>query len=98
MLTKEQFEKLRALAPILAPRGVTGLSIFGSRVTGTSGPESDLDVIVDYDRQSRFSLIDLAAVGRLIEERLGIQADVMTRPGLHPLLKSRIEAEAVRVF
>jgi uncharacterized protein len=98
MLAPEKIDALKALADVLAHRGVTGLSVFGSQVTGEATPESDLDVIVDYDPASRFSLLDLAAVGRLIEERLGIKADVMTRRGLHPVLRSDIESSAVRIY
>ena len=72
--------------------------MFGSRAVGTAHPDSDLDVIVDYNPDSRFSLLDLVAVGRIIEECLGIKADVMTRPGLHPVLKDQIEISAVRVY
>ncbi|MEZ5857106.1 MAG: hypothetical protein R3D67_21085 [Hyphomicrobiaceae bacterium] len=61
------------------------------RLDVRAGPDSDIDIIVDYDPDSRFSLLDLIAVGRLIEERLGIKADVMTRPGLHLVLKADIE-------
>jgi predicted nucleotidyltransferase len=98
MLSPETLTALQSLAPTLAPRGVTGLSVFGSRTTGEAGPDSDIDIIVDYDPDSHFSLLDLVAVGRLIEERLGIRADVMTRPGLHPVLKHAIEAQEVRVY
>ncbi len=99
MMTLDQtIGVLGQLAPVLAERGVVGLSVFGSQVRGTSRPDSDLDVILDYDPESRFSLLDLVAVGRLIEEQTGIRADVMTRRGLHPVLKDRIESEAIRVF
>ena len=98
MTCADAISALKALAPVLAARGVTGLSVFGSRVTGTPRPDSDLDIIVDYDPESRFSLLDLVAVGRIIEERIGIKADVMTRPGLHPVLKDTIETNAIRVY
>lgn len=98
MTTADKIAALKSLAPVLAQRGVIGLSIFGSQVTGGARRDSDLDVIVDYDPDSRFSLLDLVAVGRLIEERIGIRADVMTRPGLHPVLKDKIESSAIRVY
>jgi uncharacterized protein len=98
MTLADAITTLKAMAPVLAQRGVTGLSVFGSRVTGTARSDSDLDVLLDYDPASAFSLLDLVAVGRMIEERLGITADVITRGGLHPMLKDAIEAQAVRVY
>lgn len=98
MIPAEKIIALKSLAAVLAQRGVTGLSVFGSQVTGKARPNSDIDVIVDYDPNSHFSLLDLAAIGRIIEERIGIKADVMTRPGLHPILKDQIESNALRIF
>jgi uncharacterized protein len=89
---------LKSLEPLFAARGVTGLSVFGSRTNGTARPDSDIDVIVEYNPNSRFSLLDLVAVGRIIEEHLGIKADVVTRPGLHPVLRDQIESQAIRVY
>jgi uncharacterized protein len=89
---------LKEMAPLLAQRGVTGLSIFGSRSAGSARPESDLDVLIDYDPASRFSLLDLLAVARLIEDHIGMKADVVTRTGLHPVLKDAIEKSALRVY
>ena len=98
MLNAEKIDALESLAAELASRGVTGLSVFGSQVTGNARLDGDVDVIVDYDPDSHFSLLDLVAVGRIIEECIGIKADVMTRPGLHPLFRSEIEKHAIRVY
>jgi hypothetical protein len=34
----------------------------------------------------------------LLEEGLGVEVDLTTRKGLHPLIHKRVEAEATRVF
>ena len=83
---------------MLAARGLTGLSVFGSQATGEARSDSDLDVIVDYASLSRFSLLDLVAVSRIIEEETGIRTDVMTRRGLLPVLKDKIESAAIRGY
>jgi predicted nucleotidyltransferase len=46
----------------------------------------------------KFSLIELLRVKNSIGEILGSDANAMTRDSLHPRLKERIEASAVRVF
>jgi len=98
MNPSEPIAAFKSLAPLFAARGVTGLSVFGSRTTGEARADSDIDVIVDYNPDSRFSLLDLVAVGRIIEEYLGIKADVITRPGLHPVLRHEIESKSIRVY
>ena len=46
----------------------------------------------------RFSLIELVDLQELVNAILGVDADVMTRASLHPMLRTRIEAEALRIF
>lgn len=88
---RETSEAVRAL-------GATSLYVFGSRGDDTARRESDLDVFVEYDPATKFSLLDLAGIKVLLEEKLGIDVDITTRDSLHPLLRSRIERSAVRVF
>jgi predicted nucleotidyltransferase len=38
------------------------------------------------------------ATKRLLEQALGVEVDLTTRKGLHPLIRKQIEAEATRVF
>ena len=98
MAVSDLTTQLGALEQAFRSRGATGFSVFGSRARGDHRPDSDLDGLIDYDPARRFSLLDLVAIERLIEEQLGIRADLTTRPALHPLLRERIEVEAVRVF
>ena len=57
-----------------------------------------LDIFIDYDRGSRFSLVELVGIKQLLERRLGVQVDLTTRDSLDPLLRDQIEASAERVF
>jgi predicted nucleotidyltransferase len=76
---------------------VTSLYLFGSTARGEAKPDSDVDLFFEYDNP-RFSLVELVRVKRRIGEILGVDADVMTRDSLHPMLRDQIEASAVRVF
>lgn len=82
----------------LRARGVTAIYVFGSLARGEAGPESDVDLIVDYDPASGFNLFDLAGVHRHLSERLGMKVDVVTRNGIHRRIRDRVINEAVRVF
>lgn len=78
--------------------GATELYLFGSTVRDSASDASDLDLFVEYDRGGRFSLLELAAIQQLLEQRLGVSVDVTTRDSLDPLLRDRIEASAERIF
>jgi len=84
--------------PALRACGMTGLHVFGSVTRGDARPTSDIDVIVDYDPDAKFNLIDLAGVRRRLAERLGTNVDVVTRDGIHRRIRDRVLKEAVRVF
>lgn len=94
-------EALRALSAReleLRALGVGRLHVFGSTACDLARPDSDLDLLVDPAPGRKSSLFDLVGVKLLVEDQLRIEADVTTRSGLHPLLRDRIEREAVRVF
>ncbi len=78
--------------------GVTALYVFGSTARDEAAARSDLDVFIDYDRDRRFSLVELVGIKQLLERRLGVPVDLTTRDSLDPQLRERIEASAERVF
>ncbi|MGF7062303.1 putative nucleotidyltransferase [Aminobacter sp. BE322] len=78
--------------------GATSLYLFGSTARDESSFGSDLDLFIDYDPDSRFSLIDLVGIKQLLEEAMATEIDVTTRNSLHPQLKADIERTAIRVF
>ena len=89
---------LRARTAALKARGATSLFLFGSTLRNEAGPESDIDLFIDYDPATGFSLLGLAAIKNLLEDELGLTVDVTTRDSLHPALRSDIERLAERVY
>ena len=87
---KEHEAELRRL-------GVQSLYLFGSTARNEAGPESDVDLFFDYER-GRFGLFQLMDVKDAAARMLGRKADIMTRDSLHRALRSKIEADALRVF
>jgi len=88
---------LRNQAPDIRSLGATSLYLFGSAARGDARDDSDVDLFVDYDPE-RFSFVELIRLRQGLSHILGRTADLTTREGLHPLLRSAIEAEAVKVF
>ena len=90
--------KLEGCAAAVRARGATSLYLFGSTGRDEAGPESDVDLFLDYDAARKFSLLDLAGIKNLLEDRLGARVDLTTRDSLHPALRADIEKSARRVF
>ncbi len=94
----DAIRKLRQHADAVKGMGATALYLFGSTVRNEAQASSDLDIFVDYDPATRFSLIDLVGIKQFLEENLCVAVDVTTRSSLHPMLRNDIEQSAVRVF
>src|SRR5438067_9639188 len=91
-------EVLKQYDAALRANGATGLFIFGSRAVGTSRPDSDLDLFIDYDLTKIPNMFRLMQVEEEISEALGIPVTITTRDALHPLMKNSIERDAIRVL
>ena len=94
----EAITRLRQTADAVRGMGATALYLFGSTVRGEAHASSDLDVFIDYDPDTHFSLLDLVGIKQFLEEELAIEVDVTTRNSLHPMLRADIEQSAIRVF
>jgi predicted nucleotidyltransferase len=92
-------EILKGYDAALRESGATGLFIFGSRARGTHQPDSDLDLFIDYNPAAKVpNMFRLMQLEEQISRALGIPVSITTRNALHPLMKDRIEQDAVRVL
>lgn len=77
--------------------GVEHLFLFGSAARDDVKDESDIDLFFDHAR-GRFGVYELMDVKERAQMILGRRTDIMTRASLHPVLREKIEAAALRVF
>lgn len=72
--------------------GVRSLSLFGSSVRGEETPESDLDFIVEFEKKSFDSYMDLKL---FLEELFQRRVDLVLADGIKPRLRATILREAI---
>ncbi len=89
------FLTLRNLQTELADRGVNSLAVFGSFARGDFSPESDLDLLVDFNRP--IGLFEFIRLKLFLEKATGCRVDLVTPDALHPALRDQILGEAVYV-
>lgn len=91
-------EVLKMYDAALRENGATGLFIFGSRAVGTERPDSDLDLFIDYEPETKIpNMFRLMQIEQQISDALGIPVTITTRDALHPLMRESIERDALRV-
>jgi predicted nucleotidyltransferase len=88
--------RLRAVLPEIRTRyGVRTLGLFGSYVRDEARAESDVDLLVDFDRTP--SLFELIELEQHLGDLLGVKVDLATRGSLKPAIGQRILSEVRRV-
>ncbi|MBE7385483.1 MAG: nucleotidyltransferase family protein [Leptolyngbya sp. SIO1E4] len=74
---------------------VTMLGIFGSYARGEQTAESDLDILIDYDKAP--TLFQLVELRDYLSEQVGLRVDLVTKNGLKSRIKARVLAEIIYI-
>lgn len=92
MHEKEQIlATLRESFPYLAAEyGVQRIGLFGSFAKGTGGSESDVDLVVEFERPLGFKFMQLV---EYLESLLGREVDVLTPAGIEAIRVERAARE-----
>ncbi len=91
--------RLRDHEAELKAAGIEHLSLHGSYARGTAiTGESDVDMIADFDRAKKLSLIGRVHLENRLTDILGIKADLADRAMLLPEVQKEAHRESVLVF
>lgn len=85
----------QAIRQIVASHGGKAVRVFGSMATGRSGPESDVDILIDLEPGR--SLLDLVAIKQDLEDLLKRAAHVLTERSLSPYIRDQVLRESVGI-
>lgn len=67
-----------ALARFCRTHHIRRLSLFGSQLKGTARPDSDIDLLVEFDPAHMPGLLAVAAMENELSEQLGRKVDLRT--------------------
>jgi uncharacterized protein len=71
------------------------LSLFGSVLTDRFGPDSDVDVLVDYEPGAKVTLVDMAGQEIELTQLVGRKVDLRTPEDLSRYFRTQVLATAV---
>ena len=96
-MTKRELEKkLAAYRNEPRKMGIVSLAVFGSVARNESTPQSDIDLLIDFDRD--VGLFHLFEIQHRLEEIIGVpKIDLIQTGAIHPALRKQILSEAVNV-
>jgi predicted nucleotidyltransferase len=89
---------LREHAPELRDAGVMHLRVFGSVARGDNSSNSDIDLLVDFDRSRRLTLVTVGRLESRLADLLGVKVDLSSPEWMRESIRERVLKEAVLVF
>jgi hypothetical protein len=95
---REIIARLRENEATLRERGVVHAALFGSRARGDQGPESDMDIMIEFDPAARITVFDYAGLKGYIANLFDGRVDVVNRDGLKPYVKPAATTDAIYAF
>ena len=73
--------------------------LFGSYSRGEETPESDIDILVDYDRSNaKVSLFTMSGIMMDLSALLGNQVDLVDNRGLMQFARKSVENDKILIY
>ena len=87
-----------SLAEVCRRYGVRELSLFGSAVRGEMRPESDIDLMVEFEPGVRIGLVKFEFLVEELESLTGRRVDLVTKRGLKTWVRPRVLKDAQLIY
>jgi predicted nucleotidyltransferase len=94
----EIVETLRAHRAELRAAGIVHLRLHGSVARGEASPDSDVDLIAEFEPGRRLTLLDMVKIENRLQDLLGVNVDLSPSTTLKEAVRQRAEQEAVLAF
>ncbi|RPI94640.1 MAG: hypothetical protein EHM32_06545 [Spirochaetales bacterium] len=80
----------KSITEILRKQDVKKAGLFGSIVRGDFSPDSDIDILIEFNDKHNKSLLDLIELKSLLEEKTNQRIDLLTYDSINPRIRESI--------
>lgn len=98
MTRREALRRLTRNRAKLREQGVRHISLFGSTSRDQATPQSDVDLLVEFDPAAHVGLFDFVRLLDHLADVMDTRIDLATPDALRPEMRAEILAEAIRAF
>jgi predicted nucleotidyltransferase len=98
MKLEQALSTLRQAEAALRAKGVQHAALFGSIARGEGRPDSDIDILIDFDPAACITMFDYVAVTNDIASLFDGPVDVIDREALKPHLRKPLAKDLVYAF
>jgi uncharacterized protein len=95
---QEILARLREHETALRARGVSHAALFGARARGDNRPDSDIDIMVEFDPAAHVTVFNYAGLKEYIASLFDGPVDVVNRAGLKPYVRPAATTDAIYAF
>jgi uncharacterized protein len=85
---------LDEIAALCRRYAVRELSLFGSALRADFRPDSDLDLLIEFEPGAEVGLLTLARIQHQLEQLVERDVDLVPKGGLKPLIRDQVLSEA----
>ena len=89
---------LRKHAPVLQAAGLVHLRVFGSVARGEASPQSDVDLLAEFDRSKRLTLVTIGRIESRLGDLLDAKVDLSSPDWMREPVLNQVLREAVLAF
>lgn len=89
---------LRQNESALRQRGICHVALFGSVARGDNRPDSDIDILVEFDPETRLTIFAYVGIKRYVAELFDQPVDVVNRERLKAYVKQSALQDAIYAF
>lgn len=90
--------EMKQLDALCRRNKVRELAVFGSTVRGQARPDSDLDLLVEFEPAAQIGFLALARLTDELATLFHARIDLVPKAGLHPRIRAEVLAEAEVLF
>jgi uncharacterized protein len=98
MNVHEILARLRENETGLRARGISHAALFGSCARGDNRPDSNIDIMVEFDPAAHVSVFNYAGLKDYIAGLFDGPVDVVNRDGLKPYVRPAVTTDAIYAF
>jgi predicted nucleotidyltransferase len=90
--------RLKEAEPALRARGIRRAAVFGSVARGEERPDSDIDILVEFEPGREGTIYDYVALKEFVANLFDGPVDVIDRAGLKPHLRAPSARDSIYAF
>ena len=75
--------------------GISKIGVFGSYIRNEAREDSDLDILVEFKRDTDIGLLKFVELENYLSDLLGVRVDLVEKSGLKPRIGKHILKEVI---